>query len=317
MTLKRAVIAVGGNAILDSSKRGTAEEQWKNVRHTAAQLIVLRDRYEMVITHGNGPQVGNILIRNEAGGHRVPEMPLDVCVAQSQGEIGFMLQNALINELKLMNEYKPVVTIITQVVVDSSDPAFDNPTKFIGPTYSTEKAIALTQKHGWVLKEYSSEKFRRVVPSPIPLKIPERHSIRKLMEDDMLVVAVGGGGIPIVEDTEAGGMYIGVEAVVDKDLASAVLATEIEAEALIMLTYVDAVALEFGTPQQKFIDTMTITQANTYMDQGHFPTGSMKPKIKAAIQFLENGGKTVIITSPDKILDALEGKAGTRVVADL
>lgn len=306
------VIALGGNAILQPGQKGTAAEQRANIARTAGAIISLVEvGHKVVVTHGNGPQVGNILLQNEAGVDQVPAMPLDVCGAESQGLVGYMIQQALRNELVSRKLPAMVTTIVTQIVVAAADPAFGNPTKPVGPFYPVEQGRSLAAERGWVMKEVRPGLCRRVVPSPDPLHIVERDAIRALAAAGTLVVASGGGGIPVVEDLD--GALRGVEAVVDKDLAGQRLAADIGADVFAILTDVDRVALAYGTPEQRFLDHMTLDEAKTYMELGHFPPGSMGPKVLAVIRFLEAGGRRAVIAAIGESAAALAGKAGTTV----
>ncbi len=263
----------------------------------------------MVITHGNGPIVGNILIRNEAAREQIPPMPLDVCGADSQGGIGYMIQQTLQNLLRANGMPQQVATVITQVVVDANDPRFRTPTKPIGPFYSEDQARAFERSKGWKTVQDAGRGWRRVVPSPMPMRIVEMPLIRTLFEAGHVVIAAGGGGIPVVEGPD--GVLRGVEAVIDKDLASVVLALELGAESLIIVTAVDQVAVDFGKPTERWCDRMSVSEAMRHLNEGQFPAGSMGPKIEAAVWFLKAGGRDVCITSPRRIRDALAGRAGT------
>jgi len=307
------VIALGGNAILQPGQRGTFEEQMDNVRLTCKQLaeMVVSGRYKLVITHGNGPQVGNILLQNELVQEVAAPMPLDVCGAESQGLIGYMIQQTLHNILGSQGRNDiPIATVITQVVVDKHDPAFQDPTKPVGPFYTEEEAKKLAAEKGYQVKEDAGRGWRRVVPSPDPLEIFEKEAIRSLLEDHVIVIAAGGGGVPIIRE---GGMIRGVEAVIDKDLAGERLAVDVEAKVFLILTDVDEVKLNYKTPQERGISYMTVEEAKRYRAEGHFAKGSMEPKVRAAIRFIEAGGKRAIITSLSRAMDALEGKAGTTI----
>ncbi|MBI4721462.1 MAG: carbamate kinase [Candidatus Stahlbacteria bacterium] len=315
--MRTAVIAIGGNAILHPEQKGTKEEHYANLQITCSHLaLLIREGYDIVLTHGNGPQIGNIVLQNELTSNNVPPMPLDVCVAESQGEMGYFLQQVLTNKLREMGIDKQVVSMITQVVVNKDDKAFKNPTKPIGHYYTKDEALRLMEERKWqMVEDISRGGWRRVVPSPKPIDIVEKEAIMRLIfsskSSPIVVIASGGGGIPVIQ-TENG--YKGVEAVIDKDLAASILATSIEEELFIMLTDVPKVALNFNTPQQVELDKMTLLEAKEYLSQGHFPPGSMGPKIEAAILFLEHGGKEVIITTPDNLLKAMQGKAGTYIV---
>ncbi len=305
-------IALGGNALLQYGQKGTFEEQLANARLTAKQIVELIKRgYKVVITHGNGPQVGAILLQQEAGSSQVPAMPLYACGAMSQGLIGYMIQQSLINELRKAGIDMPVVTVITQVLVDRNDRAFKNPTKFIGPWYSEEEAKE-KDKLGWVMKYDVGKGWRRVVPSPDPIKQVEIEAIRRMVDSGIIVIASGGGGIPVVDEKE----LEGVDAVIDKDLAGERLASSLGAEVFMILTDVEKVAINFKKENQKFLDTLTLEEAKKYYEEGHFPPGNMGPKMLAAIRFVERTGKTAIITSLDKATDALDGKTGTRIIRE-
>ncbi len=310
---KTLVIALGGNSIVPAGKEGTIEEQIALTQATMVHVAeLIRAGHEVVVTHGNGPVVGNIVIRNEKAKDEIPPMPLDVCGADSEGGIGYMLQQGLQNQLEILGIDKDVFTIITQVVVDAADPAFNTPTKPIGPFYSREEAERIAGEKGWVVVEDSGRGYRRVVPSPKPLAIVERRAIERAIDMGAIVIAVGGGGIPVVRDGE--GRLKGVEAVIDKDRASSVLARQIKADVLAILTEVEKVALSFGKPDQRDLDVITVAEAKEMLAKGEFPPGSMGPKIESAIEFLEAGGKEVIITKPELLSVALEGKRCTRIV---
>jgi carbamate kinase len=274
-----------------------------------AQLI--QEGVRVVLSHGNGPIVGNILIRNEAVRDQIPPMPLDVCGADSQGGIGYMMQQALQNELRRVGVDRTVVTVVTQVVVDERDPAFRRPTKPIGPFYAQERARLLAKEKGWTVTEDAGRGWRRVVPSPRPLEVVEIAAIRRLVSDQAIVIAAGGGGIPVSRQWD--GSYHGVEAVIDKDLASSLLARLLGCEVLCIVTGVDRVSLHYGKPEQQEIACATAEELLRYAAEGHFPAGSMGPKIQAAVEFVRGGGREVVITSPPRLQDALEGKSGTRV----
>ncbi|MBD3160656.1 MAG: carbamate kinase, partial [Candidatus Eisenbacteria bacterium] len=303
------VVSLGGNAILPANNAGTIEEQFRVTRQTLSQIVDLAADNRLVLTHGNGPIVGNILIRNEAARRQVPPMPLDVCGADSQGGIGYMIQQTLANLFRERGLVYPVATIVTQVVVDPEDPGFRNPTKPIGPFYDEETARRFEREKGWKMGQDSGRGWRRVVASPIPRRIVEMESIRTLHDAGQVVIAGGGGGIPVVEEDDAG--MRGVEAVVDKDLVSVVLALALGAKRLLIITAVVRVAVDFGTPEQRPIASMSIAEANRHLADGQFPPGSMGPKIEASVRFLEEGGEEVCITSPAKLQDALHGREGT------
>ncbi|MCD6348404.1 MAG: carbamate kinase [Candidatus Korarchaeota archaeon] len=307
---KLIAIALGGNALLQYGQKGTFEEQLANARKTSKQLVeLIRRGYKLVVTHGNGPQVGAILLQQEAGASQVPSMPLHACGAMSQGLIGYMIQQSLINELRAAGIDMPVATVVTQVLVDRRDQAFQNPTKFIGPWYP-EDVAKQKQEQGWVMKYDVGKGWRRVVPSPDPIGQVEIEAIRRMVDAGVLVIASGGGGIPVVDERE----LEGVDAVIDKDLAGERLATSLGAEIYMILTDVEKVAINFKKPNQRFLDVMTLEEARRYYEEGHFPPGNMGPKVKAAMRFAERTGNIAIITSLDKVVEALEGKTGTRII---
>ncbi len=310
---KLAVVAIGGNSITRSGQRGTIPEQFKNSRETSRCIADMIARgYNVVVTHGNGPQVGNILLRAEMASGVLPMLPLDTCGADSQGGIGYMLQQVLGSELRKRGVERDVVTVLTQVVVDPKDHAFENPSKPIGPFYCEDDARRKRDEEGWSIVEDASRGWRRVVASPMPLRIVEVEPIKALLSSGCIVIGVGGGGIPVVDDGEGG--LRGVEAVIDKDHASRLLANDIGAELFVISTDVQQVALNFGTKDQVTLSEMTVEQAKKYYEEGHFPAGSMGPKILAGVAFLEGGGKRVIITNPESLPLAVEGKTGTHMV---
>jgi carbamate kinase len=311
--VKRVLITLGGNAILPARGTGTFEEQCAVTRATMQPIArLIRDGAEVVLSHGNGPIVGNILIRNEAARDQIPPMPLDVCGADSQGGIGYMMQQSLQNELRRVGQGdRPVVTIVTQVVVDERDPAFRRPTKPIGPFYPEDRARLLAKEKGWTIVEDAGRGYRRVVPSPKPLEVVEIAAIRQIVEDGGVAIAAGGGGIPVSRQWD--GSLHGVEAVIDKDLASSLLARLLGCQTLVIVTGVDRVALRYGKPDQRELERATPDELQGWMEEGHFPPGSMGPKIQAAIEFVRGGGREVVITSPERLTEALEGKTGTLV----
>lgn len=307
-----AVIALGGNAIIRKQDRGTIEEQIRNVTDSCDPIIDLIERgFRVVLTHGNGPQVGNSLLKSESAAQIVPPYPLDVCGAETQGLLGYIIQQSFRNRLKERAIDKEIATIVTQVIVDKRDPAFNNPTKPIGPFYTKERAEELSKTTGAAVIEDSGRGYRKVVPSPKPKTIIERQTIKALLDNDIIVVAVGGGGIPILEENNK---LIGVEAVIDKDYASGVLARELGADYFIILTSVEKVSIDFGKPNQKDLSVISVSDAKSYLASGQFPPGSMGPKIEAAVGFIESGGESAIITSIDKLDDALKGKTGTKII---
>jgi len=309
---RKAVIAIGGNSILRAEQKGTIPEQFANTIETAehvADMIMMG--YELVITHGNGPQVGNMLLMSEKTEEILYPLPLDICDSNTQGSMGYMIQQALGNVLKERKIKKSVVTVVTQVVVDRNDSAFKKPTKPIGSFYSKENAERYRKEKKWDIIEDAGRGYRRVVPSPEPLEIVENDIIKKLVDDGVIVIGVGGGGIPVVKEKN---FLKGVEAVIDKDLASSLLASNINAELFLISTNVEKVFLNYNKSNQKGIYRMTVKDVKKYLSEGHFPPGSMGPKIEAGIRFLEKGGKEVIITSPECIGDALKNKTGTHIV---
>ena len=313
MTKEKVVIALGGNAIIREGEEGNIHQQFKNTRSSLDGIIeVIKDDYNIVITHGNGPQAGNMLIRTEEGVKKgLPARPLGVIVADTEGGMGYMIEQSLQNRLKSENIDKDVVTILSQVVVDPDDPQMKNPTKPVGPFYSKEKAEKYQKEKGWNIVEDAGRGYRRVVPSPIPQTVIEKNVIKKLVDEDIVVIAAGGGGIPVYFDKNNN--LEGVDAVIDKDFASAVLALEIGAKILVISTGVEKVSINFGKENQKDLEKMSVDDCKKYLDEGHFPPGSMGPKIKAAIKFLTNGGDKVYITLPEKIEEALKGKTGTLI----
>lgn len=305
------LVALGGNALSPARGTGTIDEQIGITRRTVRTLARLAlPGVRLVITHGNGPVVGNILLRNEAAAGQVAPMPLDVCGADSQGGLGYMIQQALENELFLAARHRPVVTLVSQVRVDPRDPAFDKPEKPIGPFYSEARAAEL-KAQGWQMVEDSGRGWRRVVPSPQPVEIVEEQAIRTLRDAGFIVIAIGGGGVPVVRRDD--GTLEGVEAVIDKDRASAVLARDLRIPTLVIVTGVEKVCVNFGRPDQRALAAMTLAEARRYFADGEFGAGSMGPKIEAACDFLDAGGQEVIICSPESLSDALEGNAGTRI----
>lgn len=313
MKRKLVVIALGGNALIGAGQQGTIAEQFENVRKSLDGIIYcLKQGFEVVITHGNGPQVGNLLLMVEASRNQVPELTLGVCVADTEGTIGYMIQQSLTNRLRKEGIDRCVVTVLTQVVVDKHDNAFSNPTKPIGPFFTREEAARFRREKGWHIVEDSHRGYRRVVASPNPLKIVEERAVKTLLEAGDIVIAAGGGGIPVVMKED--GDLEGVDVVIDKDLASAVLARDIKAHCLMMLTGVEHVFLNFKQPSEQALSRLTVKEAQKYLHEGHFPPGSMGPKIQAAMNFLNWGGELAIITSIDKVKGALNGKTGTNII---
>ena len=307
---ERIVIALGGNALQSGDTEPTAEAQLEVVKKTCEQIAEISRRgYEMAVVHGNGPQVGRILLASETAKDTVPPMPFDVCGAMSQGYIGYHIQQALKYALNARNRNYPVVSLTTQVIVDRRDPAFRNPTKPIGPFYTAEEAGKLEQEKGYVMREDAGRGWRRVVPSPLPQKIVEIGAVR-LLWDHAIVITCGGGGVPVVENPD--GRLEGVAAVIDKDFAAELLAEQVDADALPILTEVEKVAIRFGKPDQEDLGHLNLAEAARYAEEGQFGVGSMLPKVEAAMKFVRNNpGRKAIITSLDKCLDALDGKTGT------
>ena len=316
MNKKIAVVALGGNALLRGNEIGTIQQQEKNTYDTFIHLLkLLKDGFELVITHGNGPQVGNIMLRNEAGykEYKIPQMPLDICVADSQGGIGYMIERQVKNILREHKIRKNVVTIVTQVLVDRNDPAFTESTKPVGRFYLKEEAELLARAVGLIFNEDPRKRgWRRVVPSPDPIDIINKKIIRDLVKRGNIVIAAGGGGVPVYRDEKKN--LVGVEAVIDKDLASSLLATEINADAFFILTDVPNVYLNFHKPNQQKLERITVKEAEEYFEKGEFADGSMGPKILAAIQFVKNGGKETIITESTQLSNP---GCGTRIVANI
>jgi len=311
----RILVALGGNAILRRGGRGTAREQLETVDRTCRQLVsLLRAGHSVVITHGNGPQIGDILLAYDAAKEILPPMPLDVCGAQSQGMIGYMLQQSLENELKRTHSKKSVAVVITQSVVSPSDRAFSAPSKPIGPFYSEEIARQLRRKNRWTMVNDSNRGFRRVVPSPEPIEIVEAPTIRSLYEKGITVIAAGGGGVPVIKSGRSG-RYVGVDAVIDKDLASALLARALGIDFMTILTDVEGVYLDYGRPAQRMVKDMSAAEGRMHLREGQFPAGSMGPKVEAAVRFVESGGKRAIVTSLESMVEALVGRAGTQIHA--
>lgn len=314
-TKKVAVVAIGGNSLIPDKDHQTVEDQYQAAKETATHLVdMIEAGWIIAIGHGNGPQVGFILRRSEIA-HKVEgmhEVPLDVCGADSQGAIGYALQQNLLNELSRRKIDKSVATVITQVRVDPNDPAFQEPAKPIGSFMEEDEAMQRKQEMGWNVVEDAGRGWRRVVPSPLPVEIMELPAIKALINSGTITITVGGGGIPVIDTDQS---IRGTAAVIDKDFASSFLATEINADLLLISTAVEKVALNFGKPNQEDIDEMTVAEAKQYLDEGtHFAKGSMEPKIKAIVRFLENGGQEAIVTDPKNIGRALKGETGTRII---
>lgn len=311
--MKKLVIALGGNALQEAGKPATAQAQLEVVEKTSEYIADIVERgYEVIVAHGNGPQVGRIVIQNEVASASTPAMPFDVCGAMSQGMIGYHIQQGLSKVLRHRGINKNVVTVVTQVVVDKDDPKFKAPSKPIGPFYTEEEAKAIAAEKGYTMKEDAGRGWRRAVASPLPVEIVELDAVKTLNDAGFVVVTVGGGGIPVVRN-EAGDLE-GVAAVIDKDLASEKLARDMDADALVILTAVEKVSINFKKPDQKDLDRMSAAEAKQYIKEGHFAPGSMLPKIEAALNFVESKpGRIAIITSLDKAVDAIEGRAGTTI----
>lgn len=311
--MKKLVIALGGNALQEAGKPATAQAQLEVVEKTSEYIADIVERgYEVIVAHGNGPQVGRIVIQNEVASAATPAMPFDVCGAMSQGMIGYHIQQGLSKVLRHRGINKNVVTVVTQVVVDKDDPKFKAPSKPIGPFYTEEEAKAIAAEKGYTMKEDAGRGWRRVVASPLPVEIVELDAVKTLNDAGFVVVTVGGGGIPVIRN-DAGDLE-GVAAVIDKDLASEKLARDMDADALVILTAVEKVSINFKKPDQKDLDRMSAAEAKHYIKEGHFAPGSMLPKIEAALNFVESKpGRIAIITSLDKAVDAIEGRAGTTI----
>ena len=310
---KLILVAVGGNALIRAGQKGTAQEQFENAVETAQVIIrLIKAGHRVVLTHGNGPQVGAMLTRTELAAAHAYRLPVDCCVAATQGEIGYVLQYALWQAMQQEGLKVPVVSLITQVLVDATDPAFKTPTKPIGPFYTREVAERYRDLNDWVIAEDSSRGYRRVVASPEPKEIIELEAIRACVDRGLVVLAGGGGGIPVFNDHD---LSKGVEAVIDKDHTSAILASQLHADLMVISTDVERVCLNYKKTSQRMLERMTVSDCRRYLAEGQFPPGSMGPKIAAAIKYLELGGKMVVISDHDHLLEALEGQAGTQIVA--
>jgi len=311
--MKIAVVAFGGNALMESGGKSSYFEQAMKAEKMCGQIPKLFDLgYEVVITHGNGPQVGNLLMQQESLADTIPPMSLDVCDAMTQGQMGYMIEQTLRNNFTKKGIKKSVITLVTQVVVSEDDPAFRNPTKFIGPFFKKDESIELEKERSWQMKEDSGRGWRRVVPSPRPIDIVEKDEIREMINRNYVVIACGGGGIPVLRDKK--GRLKGAAAVIDKDFAAERIASLIGAEMLLLITPVKQVAIFYGTSKQRNLKSMTLKEAKRYFAEGHFPPGSMGPKIEAAIKFLDSGGKRTIITSLEGIDAAIKGEGGTEII---
>ena len=309
---KVALVAFGGNALLRPDDRGTQEEQIARAKQAARWLAeIVRAGYKLVVVHGNGPQVGNILIQAEEASTKIPPQSLDVAGAQTEGSIGFMLQQAIRNRLETIGLDGDITTVLTEVQVDPNDIAFKRPTKPIGPFFSRYRAEVLERDLGWTMREDSGRGWRHVVPSPKPLHILNVKTIGRMLDTASVVIAAGGGGIPVVRGRD--GQWRGIEAVIDKDLAAALLASELKADVFMILTNVAQVSIDFGKPTQRPLERLTVAEAEKYLADGQFPAGSMGPKIEAALQFVKMSGKTVLITDVEHVRDAIDGSGGTTI----
>ncbi|MCJ7680130.1 MAG: carbamate kinase [Candidatus Aminicenantes bacterium] len=313
MRQKTALIAFGGNAILPQEQRGLQDEQMRNAQKAAQLMIhIIKKGYDLIIVHGNGPQVGNLLIQMEEAINKIPPFSLDICDAMTEGSMGYLLEKALLNELRKNSLDKDVATLMTQIVVDKDDPAFENPTKPIGPYYSKYRALMLMKEKKWIMVEDSGRGYRKVVPSPRPIDVIPKRIIHNLVYSGKIVIAAGGGGIPVI--INGNGLFQGVEAVIDKDFASGLIAHEVGCDLFIILTNVPKICLNFGTPDEKPVSSMTVSEAQKHLDDGQFPPGSMGPKVKAAIEYIESGGNEVLITSANHLKAALLNRSGTKII---
>jgi carbamate kinase len=311
--MRTALIAVGGNSLIRAGQKGTIDEQLANTRRTAQAVVgLIQDGFQLVLTHGNGPQVGAALLRSERASDQVYSQSLDVCDATTQGEIGYLLQQSLQNELRTAGIQMPVATVLSQVVVSADDPAMRHPTKPIGPFYSRTDALDRARVYGWQVVEDAARGYRRVVPSPAPIELVEEAVIRLLLEHGTLVIAAGGGGIPVVRTPEG---LRGIEAVIDKDRVSALLASRLGVDTFFISTDADGVYVDYRRPTQRALGRVTTAEMAAHLAAGQFPPGNMGPKVESALRFLEQGGREVIITSYDCLRAAARGEAGTRIVS--
>jgi carbamate kinase len=310
MESRLAVLAIGGNSLIKDKSHIALSSQYEAVQETSKHIAeLIAEGLNVVITHGNGPQVGFLYRRGEIARSELPLIPLDICGADTQGAIGYMIEMALLNEFHKMGISKRIVAVVTKTLVNRDDPSFRNPTKPIGSFMTEKEALSHKGEFGWSILDDAGRGFRRVVPSPTPREIIELGVIRLLVDHDQVVIAAGGGGVPVIRNEQGG--FEGVEAVIDKDLGSSLLARKLGADTFIISTSVDAVYLNFGKGNQRPIPRATLSEIKQYMAEGHFKPGSMEPKIEAIIQFLEGGGRKAIITSPENLLRAVKGKAGT------
>jgi carbamate kinase len=313
---KLVVVALGGNAISQANEKGTAEEQFTNVKTTCDELVKMNGLgYKIVVTHGNGPQAGSLLIQQEEGSAQVPAQPLEICGAMTQGQIGYMFQNSLRNAFTKAGKNPPIATLVTQVEVSDQDPDFQDPSKPVGPHYTEEDAKRFQEEKAWIMKKVkpTGEKvWRRVVPSPEPKAIVEIDALKPMIESRVIVIASGGGGVPVVKQQD--NTYKGIDAVIDKDKAGNILAQNVGANIFMVLTDVETAFIGYGTPEQRAVGTVTLSEMKNLYNEGHFLSGSMGPKVMAAMRFVEAGGEKAIITSLSKATDALEGKTGTVII---
>ncbi len=309
---KIALIAFGGNAILPESQKGLQSQQLKNAQKAARLMIhVVKKGYDLIIVHGNGPQVGNLLIQMEESINKIPPFSLEICDAMTEGSMGFMLEKSIINELRKNSIDKEVATLITQVVVDREDPAFENPTKPIGPFYSQYRASMLKRQKNWKMIEDAGRGYRKVVPSPKPIDVVAKKVIHDLVCAGKIIIAAGGGGIPVI--INGNGLFQGVEAVIDKDYTASLIAKEVKADLFIILTNVPRVYLNYDQPEREPIAAMTVDEAQRYLEEGQFPSGSMGPKIEAAVEYIQSGGEEVLITSASHLKASLVNRSGTKI----
>jgi len=310
-----AVIAFGGNALLRPEDQGRVEEQIQRAYDTALWLVPLTNQgFKLVVVHGNGPQVGNLMLQMEEAATKIPPLPVDVCDAMTEGSMGYLLELALRNQFKKMGRSLRIATVLTPVLVDKDDPGFKNPTKPIGPFYTKFRAEQLSKEYGWIIKEDAGRGWRKVVPSPKPIKILNIDLIKEMLTLRDILIAGGGGGIPVI--MKENGSLKGIEAVIDKDYTASLIARELDADLFIILTGVSKVARDFGKPTQEFLSKITVEEAKKMLEEGQFPPGSMGPKIDAAISFVESTGKKVLITDSSTLAEALEGKNGTYIVKE-
>ena len=314
MRPKIALVAFGGNAMLPDSQKGLQSEQMRNAARAAELMAhIVSKGYELIIVHGNGPQVGNLLIQQEEAAAKIPPYSLDVCDAMTEGSMGFMLERALVNELRRRSIDREVASLVSQVVVDKNDPAFAKPTKPVGPFYSKPRGEQLAREKGWTMVEDAGRGYRKVVASPKPIDVVNNGIIRELVEAGRIVIAAGGGGIPVI--INGNGLFEGVEAVIDKDYAASLLAREVKVDLFIILTAIERVFINFGKPDQREAPVLTVDEARQYLAEGQFPPGSMGPKIRAAVEYIEAGGREVLITKDSHLKAALINRSGTRIVA--